>query len=65
MIPRPSAKRGHAHSTRHHWRSTVGSLGSVEESRLRELVHLSGRYRDVVLTGMLADEFARRRPVTA
>ncbi|MFD8289677.1 hypothetical protein ACFV2B_15900 [Streptomyces lavendulae] len=40
-------------------------LGSVEEGRLRELVHLSGRYRDVVLTGMLADEFARRRPVTA
>ncbi|MET8756095.1 GNAT family protein [Streptomyces sp. NPDC004667] len=40
-------------------------LGFVEEGRLRELVYLSGRYHDVVMIGMLADEFARPHPVTA
>lgn len=39
-------------------------LGFVEEGRLRELVYLSGRYHDVVMMGMLADEFARLHPVT-
>ncbi|WP_371680873.1 GNAT family N-acetyltransferase [Streptomyces sp. NBC_01276] len=40
-------------------------LGFVEEGRLRELAYLSGRYHDVVMMGMLADEFARLHPVTA
>ncbi|MGW6841374.1 GNAT family N-acetyltransferase [Streptomyces sp. NPDC054958] len=34
-------------------------LGFTEEGRLREQVYLAGRYRDVVMMGMLADEFAR------
>ncbi|MFK0050042.1 GNAT family N-acetyltransferase [Streptomyces sp. NPDC090741] len=33
-------------------------LGFVEEGRLRELVYLSGRHHDVVMMGLLADEFA-------
>ncbi|MFF4850559.1 GNAT family N-acetyltransferase [Streptomyces sp. NPDC001194] len=39
-------------------------LGLVEESRLRELVYLSGRHRDVVVTGLLAEEFAQLHPTT-
>ncbi|MCM9077181.1 GNAT family N-acetyltransferase [Streptomyces spororaveus] len=34
-------------------------LGFVEEGRLRELAYLSGRHHDVVMMGMLADEFAK------
>ncbi len=34
-------------------------LGFTEEGRLREQVYLSGRYHDVVMMGMLADEFTR------
>ncbi|MGQ4511782.1 GNAT family N-acetyltransferase [Streptomyces sp. DW26H14] len=37
-------------------------LGFTEEGRLREAVFLGGRHRDVVLMGMLADEFARLHP---
>ncbi|RST01865.1 N-acetyltransferase [Streptomyces sp. WAC07149] len=33
-------------------------LGFVEEGRLREVVYRSGRHHDVVMMGMLADEFA-------
>ncbi|MEV0991920.1 hypothetical protein [Streptomyces sp. NPDC049949] len=29
-----------------------------EEGRLRELVYLSGRHHDVLMMGLLADEFA-------
>lgn len=34
-------------------------LGFVEEGRLRDHVFLAGRHRDLVIVGMLADEFAR------
>lgn len=34
-------------------------LGFVEEGRLRDHVFLAGRHRDLVIMGMLADEFAR------
>ncbi|MFG2716499.1 GNAT family N-acetyltransferase [Streptomyces goshikiensis] len=40
-------------------------LGFVEEGRLRELVYLSGRRHDVVMMGMLADEFAQLHSTTA
>lgn len=40
-------------------------LGFAEEGRLRELVYLSGRHRDVVMMGMLADEFAQLHPATS
>ncbi|MFD8020408.1 GNAT family N-acetyltransferase [Streptomyces lavendulae] len=40
-------------------------LGFVEEGRLRELVYLSGRHRDVVMMGMLAREFAQVHSTTA
>lgn len=39
-------------------------LGFVEEGRLRELVYLSGRHRDVVMMGLLADEFAQLHSMT-
>ncbi len=39
-------------------------LGFVEEGRLRELVYFSGRHRDVVMMGMLADEFAQLHSMT-
>ncbi|MFM9703006.1 MULTISPECIES: GNAT family N-acetyltransferase [Streptomyces] len=35
-------------------------LGFVEEGRLRDRVFLAGRHRDLVVMGMLADEFAQR-----
>ncbi|MFK0160272.1 GNAT family N-acetyltransferase [Streptomyces sp. NPDC090499] len=35
-------------------------LGFTEEGRLREHVFLSGRHQDLVMMGMLADEFDRR-----
>ncbi|MEW1776215.1 GNAT family protein [Streptomyces sp. NPDC086777] len=35
-------------------------LGFTEEGRLREHVFLAGRHRDLVMMGMLADEFGRR-----
>ncbi|WP_405925116.1 GNAT family N-acetyltransferase [Streptomyces sp. NBC_00035] len=34
-------------------------LGFVEEGRLRDHVFFAGRYHDVVMLGMLADEFTR------
>ncbi|WP_333773484.1 GNAT family N-acetyltransferase [Streptomyces sp. IBSBF 3136] len=34
-------------------------LGFTEEGRLRDHVFLDGRHRDLVIVGMLADEFAR------
>ncbi|PVE04185.1 GNAT family N-acetyltransferase [Streptomyces scopuliridis] len=34
-------------------------LGFVEEGRLRDQVFIAGRHHDVVMMGMLADEFAR------
>ncbi|MFB7919423.1 GNAT family N-acetyltransferase [Streptomyces sp. NPDC056061] len=37
-------------------------LGFVEEGRLRDQVFLAGRHRDLVMMGMLADEFARLHP---
>jgi RimJ/RimL family protein N-acetyltransferase len=37
-------------------------LGLVEEGRLREHVFFAGRHHDVVLMGVLADEFARLHP---
>ncbi|MFF0834806.1 MULTISPECIES: GNAT family N-acetyltransferase [unclassified Streptomyces] len=38
-------------------------LGFVEEGRLREHVFLVGRYHDLVLMGMLAEEFSQLHPV--
>lgn len=40
-------------------------LGFVEEGRLRELAFVAGRHRDLVMVGMLADEFARLHSMTA
>ncbi|MFF7467620.1 GNAT family N-acetyltransferase [Streptomyces sp. NPDC008092] len=37
-------------------------LGFTEEGRLREHVFFAGRHHDLVMTGMLADEFGRRHP---
>ncbi|MGD3109584.1 GNAT family N-acetyltransferase [Streptomyces sp. YGL11-2] len=39
-------------------------LGFVEEGRLREHAFLAGRHRDVVMMGMLADEFAQLHSMT-
>ncbi|MFC8665436.1 GNAT family N-acetyltransferase [Streptomyces sp. NPDC057199] len=39
-------------------------LGFVEEGRLRDHVFLAGRHHDLVLLGILADEFARLHPPT-
>ncbi|MEV1026041.1 GNAT family protein [Streptomyces sp. NPDC050264] len=39
-------------------------LGFVEEGRLRDHVFFAGRYHDLVVTGMLADEFAEQHPVS-
>ncbi|GGV02099.1 N-acetyltransferase [Streptomyces albospinus] len=39
-------------------------LGFVEEGRLRELAFLAGRHRDVVMMGMLTDEFAQLHSTT-
>ncbi|CAM5452398.1 Acetyltransferase OS=Streptomyces canus OX=58343 GN=AQI96_23430 PE=4 SV=1 [Streptomyces canus] len=39
-------------------------LGFVEEGRLRDRVFLAGRHRDLVVVGMLADEFARRHSIS-
>lgn len=38
-------------------------LGFVEEGRLRDHVFLAGRHQDLVVMGLLADEFARLHPV--
>ncbi|WP_369252422.1 GNAT family N-acetyltransferase [Streptomyces sp. R41] len=38
-------------------------LGFVEEGRLRDHVYLAGRHHDLVILGMLADEFARLHPL--
>ncbi|MEV5876272.1 GNAT family protein [Streptomyces sp. NPDC052101] len=38
-------------------------LGFVEEGLLRDRVFLAGRHRDVVVMGMLADEFAQLHPI--
>lgn len=38
-------------------------LGFVEEGRLRDHVFFGGRHHDLVMTGMLADEFARLHPM--
>ncbi|MFI6494777.1 GNAT family N-acetyltransferase [Streptomyces sp. NPDC050564] len=38
-------------------------LGFVEEGRLRDHVFLAGRYHDLVMMGMLADEFAQLHPI--
>ncbi|MFI0808785.1 GNAT family N-acetyltransferase [Streptomyces echinatus] len=35
-------------------------LGFTEEGRLREHVYFAGRHHDLVMTGMLADEFDQR-----
>ncbi|MFE7467406.1 GNAT family N-acetyltransferase [Streptomyces sp. NPDC057499] len=37
-------------------------LGFVEEGRLREHVYVSGRHQDLVVMGILAEEFARAHP---
>ncbi len=37
-------------------------LGFVEEGRLRDQVFFAGRHHDLVVTGLLADEFARLHP---
>ncbi|MBQ0855105.1 GNAT family N-acetyltransferase [Streptomyces sp. NPDC057621] len=37
-------------------------LGLVEEGRLRDQVYFAGRHHDVVMMGVLADEFARLHP---
>jgi RimJ/RimL family protein N-acetyltransferase len=34
-------------------------LGFIEEGRLRDYAYLAGRHRDLVMMGMLADEFAQ------
>ncbi|MEU3711670.1 GNAT family N-acetyltransferase [Streptomyces catenulae] len=39
------------------------ALGFVEEGRLRDHVFLAGRHQDLVVLGLLADEFARLHPV--
>ncbi|MFE9497735.1 GNAT family N-acetyltransferase [Streptomyces collinus] len=39
-------------------------LGFVEEGRLRQHVFFAGRYHDLVLTGLLADEFDLRHAVS-
>lgn len=39
-------------------------LGFVEEGRLRDRVFLAGRHRDLVVMGMLADEFAERHSIS-
>ncbi|MET9466359.1 GNAT family protein [Streptomyces sp. NPDC006544] len=39
-------------------------LGFVEEGRLRDQVFLGGRYHDVVMVGMLAEEFAELHGMT-
>ncbi|MGW1840258.1 GNAT family N-acetyltransferase [Streptomyces sp. NPDC002067] len=40
-------------------------LGFVEEGRLRDHVFLTGRHQDLVVMGLLADEFARLHPAGA
>ncbi|MFF7240175.1 GNAT family N-acetyltransferase [Streptomyces collinus] len=40
-------------------------LGFVEEGRLREHVFFAGRHHDLVLMGLLADEFGRRQATAA
>ncbi|ANP53763.1 RimJ/RimL family protein N-acetyltransferase [Streptomyces griseochromogenes] len=42
-----------------------GRLGFTEEGRLREHVFLAGRHHDLVMMGMLADEFDRRHTISA
>ncbi|MFE6664823.1 GNAT family N-acetyltransferase [Streptomyces sp. NPDC057697] len=37
-------------------------LGFVEEGRLRDHAYVAGRHQDLVMVGMLADEFARLHP---
>ncbi|MFC9279066.1 GNAT family N-acetyltransferase [Streptomyces collinus] len=39
-------------------------LGFVEEGRLREHVFLAGRHHDLVVMGILADEFAQLHPAS-
>lgn len=39
-------------------------LGFVEEGRLRDHVFLAGRHHDLVILGMLADEFTQRHSVS-
>ncbi|MEV5171189.1 GNAT family protein [Streptomyces flaveolus] len=39
-------------------------LGFTEEGRLREHVFFAGRHHDLVLLGLLADEFGRRHPTS-
>ncbi|MEU9625146.1 MULTISPECIES: GNAT family protein [unclassified Streptomyces] len=39
-------------------------LGFVEEGRLRDHVFFAGRHHDLVMLGMLADEFAQLHPVS-
>ena len=39
-------------------------LGFVEEGRLRDHVFAAGRHRDLVVMGILADEFARLHPAS-
>jgi RimJ/RimL family protein N-acetyltransferase len=40
-------------------------LGFTEEGRLRDHVFLAGRHHDLVMMGMLADEFAALQPLIA
>ncbi|MFJ4844411.1 MULTISPECIES: GNAT family N-acetyltransferase [unclassified Streptomyces] len=40
------------------------SLGFTEEGRLREHVFFAGRHHDLVMMGMLADEFDRRHTMS-
>lgn len=39
-------------------------LGFIEEGRLRDQVFLAGRHHDLVMMGMLADEFAQRHSMS-
>ncbi|MFE7571195.1 GNAT family N-acetyltransferase [Streptomyces sp. NPDC057539] len=39
-------------------------LGFVEEGRLRDQVFFAGRHHDLVMMGMLADEFAQLHPLS-
>ncbi|GHI10461.1 acetyltransferase [Streptomyces cellostaticus] len=39
-------------------------LGFVEEGRLRDRVFVAGRHRDLVVMGILADEFARLHSIS-
>ncbi len=39
-------------------------LGFTEEGRLREHVYFAGRYHDLVMMGMLADEFDERHAMS-